>query len=709
MQWKTSDLTQHSFDKSTFTMVYGSESVTIVTKHGHMISSFLSGMGVPSPSNGAPGNKKPAKPPKPASIVENGHVDSNGVLDRIESTHIKSVGKSVERYEAHLQQSRPTAPPRTRVPPVRPPQPPKPRHAALRPTRSVPIQPVAPPALPISLIRSRGVATRNTPTNVDSIGEGALYEVPIQRKQAGRGKGEEKNTPLAKWEEAHYEMIDTNEEKPPKSVQRVRPLLPPPPQGRKQLLKRKQVSRATNDDAEKHLAQNNLPSLRKTHKSDSDITCVSVGDASPSDSPVYDELTQPPEYAEPGAHSQPLSRDRGSKHMAVKRKSQISTPVTHTPFSNPLSPPPPSSPAPPPPSAASERVAAFPRGGSSHAPPPQIQAPEPPVYDTLTPEDDMKEIEDVFGSKDLPMQVKYSCDTNPIYDTLAATKVNSSLSNSDVTFHSFTSTLERRNRKPKLPKAASQPQTPCSPPSSSPLSSSSPQPSSPHDYENSELLSLLMKDISRVPPVNSAPAKTRLEEPQKEKPRKKTPSPPLHKTSVEGQLANGSKVDETVSKPQHLLVPSSKPSYGYSRLDHFHGGKTHVPSQPLLEVPKSGSTSDDDVLNHEYAKVNDAAPKSAKRDQRKQSSSGKAGGEDSNVAPPLPPLRGVDGEDKKAGPPKPPRIRQRWEKKVEKREGKGHKAIKNADVLRVSQIHLLDRVHGKQSKDRARHHKSSQR
>ena len=308
----------------------------------------------------------------------------------------------------------------------------------------------------------------------------------------------------------------------------------------------------------------------------------------------------------------------------------------------------------------------------------------------------MKEIEDVFGSKDLPMKVKYSCDTNPIYDTLAANELTSSLNASNVTYHSFRNTLKRqknlqknlnqpKNVKKKLPKAQSQPQVipPPVPPSATSSSMSPPPlPSSPHDYQNSsELLSLLMKDIS----PQASPTGVEPSEPRKEKPRKKTPSPPLmvKARSVGALLGAGN------SKPGEKPVLSAKPtpSYGYSKLEHFQNKPTVPPHQPSPEPNRNGSTSDDD--EHEYAEVDQNPPPRKTKLTKKLSDFEMAGWvsvqNGSSTPPPIPPLRGSEWEGKKLGPPKPPRARQRWEKKVEKgSEGRGHKAVKNTDVLRVS-------------------------
>ena len=665
MQWSVSDLTGFSFEESTFTMTFGPESVTVVTRHGHMISAFLSGMGVPTPSNGVPSNRKPVKPPKPPRILENSHMDAVPTSECTPSTHIKSVGKQVEQFEVKLQKSRPIAAPR--VPPGRPTQPPKRQHAPLRGTRSVPMTSQAPLA---SILQPR--ALRNASTKVGSRNDGAVYEVPVQHKRIAEGKADGKvSAQLAKLEEAHYETSDLIEGEPPQSVLKGdRPVRPPLPQERKMLLRRKPLPSGVKENIEKNLIKNAVHTpLKKTSKSESDINASRAPPTS--DGPVYDELVPQPDYADPDEHLQKPSRDRDGNIGAMKHRFQMSptsNAVIPNSFSNPLSPPPPSSPAPRPPSASPDKVAKTRREITSHAPPPQIPAPAPPIYDKLTIEDDIKEIEDVFGSIDLPMQVKYSCETNPIYDTLAAIKVKPSLSSSDMTYHSFTSTLEKRKKKQKPAKAVSQPQLSSPPLSSSP---SSPLPTSPHTYENSELLSLLMKDISSQTP---SPAKgVELSE------ETKTPAPPLTGAKFGTPIASDPKVDETASKP----LMNGKPSYGYSRLEHFPG-KTSAPSPP--GPTKSDVASDDDTLGHEYALVDHNAPTSTKVGQKKQSQLKKTGWANGNVAtpPPVPPMRVSEGEGKKMGPPKPPRARQRWEKKVEKGEGKAHKAVKNSDALRVS-------------------------
>ena len=43
-QWETANLTNYYFDRSSFTMVFGSEEVTMATTHGRIISEFLSGV-----------------------------------------------------------------------------------------------------------------------------------------------------------------------------------------------------------------------------------------------------------------------------------------------------------------------------------------------------------------------------------------------------------------------------------------------------------------------------------------------------------------------------------------------------------------------------------------------------------------------------------------------------------------------------------------
>lgn len=628
MDWKTSDLTEHSFDESSFTMTYGSESVTVVTKQGHMISAFLSGMRVPAPSNTAPSSKRQENPKSQSNAVQNG-LNVSSISDRSNSTHIKSVGKRVEKYEEQLQQSRPVVPPR---PVIKPPKPAKPKHIALRPAKSVPMGTSAPPT---SLMPQKNIPSRNPPAKVDPPLTESLYETP---DHPGSQKEDKKPTQFG---EAHYETSDTNFEELPKVAQRV-PLLPPP---RMQLLKKKPLaSNAVRSVAAAH-------GLKKTHKSDSDIPVEDIAETP--ESPVYDQLTMP-EYAEPEVQS-PLHRETGSRRVAMKRKN--TTPSSQPPAGsyNVLSPPPPTSPAPPPPDPAMNRVIKLPRGSPSHGPPPVIPPPAPPIYDTLVPEDDLKEIEDVFGSKDLPMKVKYSCDTNPIYDTLAAIKVNSSLSNSDVTFHSFTSTLEKCGQKRKHSKSVTQ--IPPVPTSSPPQASSS---------QNSELLSLLMRDppnphvLTKTSSISEPQAMTKsisepqaktssISEPQEEKSRKIS----LRAKSI-GQFASSIKA---ALKPPPLTNGTSKEPPPYSRLDHSHGRTQVPPSQLPQETPGSGATSDDNLPGHEYEVV-DANPTKSSR-----------GG-------------------KKVAPPKPPRARQRWEKKVERVEGKGHKAIKESDVLRVSHMNL---------------------
>ena len=665
MQWKTSELTGHSFNDTTFSMNYGSECVTVVTKQGHMISAFLLGMAASNsiPSNAAPGNKRPLKPQRSAgTILENGLRDDNGLSDHNYSTHIKSVGKQVKRYEVELQKSRPVIPPRP-AHRGRPPQPHKPRHMALRGTRSVPIQPKPNPGLPQSLIQQRIV---DISARGDRGEEGAVYEVPVMQKPTGARRTEGRNsTPQPKWEEVRYEVNDAIEEELPQSVGKVRPLLPPPPHMKKPPLK-KAISHATGKNKTEHF----VPKvLRRTHKSDSDIAEKEAGEEL--GSPIYDELIPAPEYAELENQSPVLSRDRNGKNHVVKRKSQL-PPVplpTLTPTHNitPFSPPPPSSPAPPPPSETMERATTKPsRPSMSHAPPPRTPAPEPPIYDTLTPEDDLKEIEHVFGSKDLPMQVKFSCDTNPIYDTLAATKVKTSLSASEVTYHSFT--LERqKKRKLKQPKPPGQPQV-ISPTPPLPSSSSPSLPISPSMYENSELISILSKDISpRASPTNPEP-ETRPSEQLRASPRKKTPSPPLTRGISGAPVIIG-------LKPVPVLpMVNGAPSNGYSRLEHF--------KNPTVEPTTRIATTADEE-EHEYAEVDHNAPRTTKAGRRKLKSWMML--QDAGSAPPVPPMRGTEAEARKIGPPKPPRARQRWEKMVDKGEGKGHKAVKNTDALRVSE------------------------
>ena len=75
MQWKTKDVGNHSFNNTTFSMTCGSESITMVTKQGHMISAYLSGMKrqqqqQPAPPSGKGGPlKKPLRPQRSATAV----------------------------------------------------------------------------------------------------------------------------------------------------------------------------------------------------------------------------------------------------------------------------------------------------------------------------------------------------------------------------------------------------------------------------------------------------------------------------------------------------------------------------------------------------------------------------------------------------------------------------------------------------------------
>ena len=690
-------------------MTCGSENITMVTKQGHMISAYLSGMTrqhLPSaPSQGSP-PKKPLRPQRSvAAIMENGH--AGGLSDRPSSTHIKSVDRQVERYEGQLKEHRPPDP-TSRGP--RPLRPPRPRHAPLRVTQSVPIRYTKPPTPSTNPPQPLpGTSTREEKP-------GTVYEVPLRKPPQGGG------SPLhvPKFEGARYEMSDNKEEPPPVTrirkknegrgkqlaggggkteakrnlphlpvleetlyempsakgepqQQKVRPLLPPSPHSRKQLLKKKLPSAASPDN--KPPPPIVPPHAKKSHKSDSVNISVESKREEPPDYPVYDKPIPPPEYSE---LEKPLPPPGGR------------TPKGKPPA--PFSPPPPSSPAPPPPLPySSSSSSAEP---SQTLPPPKTPAPDPPIYDTLTPEEDMKEIEDVFGSKDLALKVKYSCDTNPIYDTLAANELGTFLNASNVTYHSFRNTLERRKSqqkpnqpKKKLPKTRSQPQVISSPSSVSPPL----PPSSPHDYETSELLSLLMKDISpRASPVEDS-------EHHREKPRKKTPPPPLTKSKSVAQI--GAKPEKTLP---HLPVKPT-PSYGYSRLEHFQNqNKPGVvpPPQPGHSEPNhSGTTTSDndeydDALDHEYAEVDHNPPPRKTKLAKKLSDFDKAGWvpiqNGSSTPPPIPPLRGCEWEGKKLGPPKPPRARQRWEKKVEKgSEGKSHKAVKSRDALRVRKTFFL--------------------
>ena len=308
----------------------------------------------------------------------------------------------------------------------------------------------------------------------------------------------------------------------------------------------------------------------------------------------------------------------------------------------------------------------------------------------------MKEVDEIFGSKDLPMQVKYSCDANPIYDTLAANKVNTSLNSSDVTYHSFTSTMERRKKhkitKKSISKSAISTPTP---PSSSPSSSAS------HDYQDSELLSLLMKDIptqSPTPPRPLGSSESETVEGKVEKMRKKTPSPPLRRVKF---CIKDSKASETSPQNQKLPVTNGAPSYGYSRLEHFKG-KTKFPPPPIqittAKPNRNDSTTnnneegeEEEALEHEYAEVNhNHPPRKAARVGQKKGRFEKAARRvmsqnGSSTPPPVPPMRGTEA------PRKPPRARQRWEKKVE-REGRGHKALRNTDALRVSVTHVSPHI-----------------
>ena len=190
----------------------------MVTKQGHMISSYLSGMKrqqqqqpAPLPGKGGP-PKKPLRPQRSAAaVVENGHEDLNGLSERTTSTHIKSVGQQVERYEGQLSKSRPS--PASRGP--RPVRPPRPRHAPLRVTQSVPIHYTKPPVPVTTMAPSAPVAP--SPAKKDSGDKpGAMYEVPVRKPQqtTGGGKSEGKRSPpyVLRVEEVHYEVSDNIEE-----------------------------------------------------------------------------------------------------------------------------------------------------------------------------------------------------------------------------------------------------------------------------------------------------------------------------------------------------------------------------------------------------------------------------------------------------------------------------------------------------------------
>ena len=741
MQWKTADLTKHTYDNTTFSMTYGSEVITMVTNNGHMISAFLKGMG-----KGAATNERAER----NNILPNNHTESIGPLEHRISSHIKSVGKKVEQFEAHLKPTRPNVPPRPgpRPPPVRPSRPPLPRkHAALRSTKSVPL------------------TQRDVPQPLPEEGEGAMYETPVQRRQGegkegGRGQELQKVTQLPTWEEARYE---TNEEEPPP---KTRPPLPPYPQLKPSprlphLLKKKPISNImSKESGETYL----VPSTKKHHHSDSDVTQYITENGTTGEaptSPIYDEPLQPNEYAEPTVSSPGLSRGRGGRHTAVKRRSQgaLNTAAPSTAAPNPIRSPPPSSsappptptsrtsvappttpaPPPPPPHGPSSKLSIAPVVPSVSHSPPHFPAPPPPIYHKLTPEEDMKEMDDVFEAKDLLMQVKYSRDSNPIYNTIAALKVNSSLTSSNVTFHSVSNTLERRKKKGKS-QGGMDPQSKM--PSSSPSSYSHLASS-----ENSEILSVLSKDITRRFPLLPPGGKQGEQEGgQREKPQQKTPSPtispspPPQRTVITklGVIENGhaTMADETpaksspaaTNKPRRVSASTAPPppeggrpdpsSQEYNRLEHYP--KTKPPSPLALQ----DSTGMADSLHHEYAEVMDlaltgvkAVPKSPNMAQRygwvvvnsEDGESTGPGTPERRRPLPIMPLIPVDvageagggakngeGEGKGTAPPKPPRVRQRREKVVEKGEGiwRGHKAIAQSDVLRVrSHTHTHTHTH----------------
>ena len=698
MQWKTADLSKHTYTNDSFSMTYGLETITMVTANGHMISQFLSGMKPAMPRNGMAPNL-PTKPPKTVGIFQNGLM--NGGTHS--PSNIRSVGKKVEQFEAQLKRIRPKVPPRPNSHGAAVAnQPSSPKHAPLRPTQSVPVVPAMSSQASPQL--ARAFMKRKAPSASVSEAEekgGALYEVPLKLKPpAKKEEGSSESLPEGRYETS--DQLEKPSQLPPKS----RPLPPPVPKHRK--VKILPSSGTTNGpsttpsipppplppssrsrssgNSEPHTSQHTT-----TAAVDSDTTCTSP------ESPIYDDLIRL-EYAEPDAHLL-ASRPRRAKNAALKRKS-----TTHKPSSSSSShfSPPPSSPAPPPPPPSSSEVSTLPRvsSSSSDSPPPNTPAPPPPVYDKLSPEDDMREVDDVFEAKDLVMQVRYSHDANPIYNDLAALKVRSSLNTSNVTFHSFSSTLERRKEQSKPPVGLK--------PQATPTSTTSVN----HDYENSELLSLLCKDIPRKAPLHSSPAKKIPEnQQQSEKAKLRTPSvsPPSSvigrekesdnkKAEVPVDDSNAAKSVGTKKSPRlgKKTRKDTAPSYGYSRLEHFSTKSKPTPKPP----PLSSSADDDDILNHEYAEVEEMF-KRGHKNKRKNATEKKTSEDatDGETPPPVPerPMvmgggmggggGGGGGEEKNQGPQKPPRARQRREKIVEK-GGKVHRAFKSSDALKV-RVHTL--------------------
>ena len=643
MQWKTADLSKYTHDDTTFSMTYRSEDITMVTNNGHMISSYLGEM----IANGA------------SHPLENCAGESQQSPTHEKSSFVKSMGEKIEEIEAQRRQARPTPSPRptsARVPPQRPSRPPLPRrHAALRSTKSVP------------LYRS-GCGQIEAPSTTKE--EGGVYEVPVQHKQTsndGKGWRKKNSTPLAPCNEIP-------EKGSPQLHVKFCPVLPPYPH-QKSAVKhlspvKKRRSSKPPDVAEMYLVPS--PPVRAkipqkwTHRSESDIISIECPTESSNDeavetdvptspsSVIYKALISITEYAKPvftfGHSPERSGRSTAAKHKLcyLSTSAVPSSPlnlVADPPFSLPSSAPPlasptvsipqslpPSIPAPPPPSSPTPS----PTTSSSLAAP---SFPTPPLPPPHVVEEDMKEVDNVFEAEDLVMQVKFSRDSNPIYDNLEALKINSSLKSSDVTFHSFSTTLERRKSKRmsqivvKTSSDRSISLSPSSSPSTSPTYSAVLD--SSLQNESSELLSILSRDLPRrvplAPPggrtgeVNGRPGDKKKVSPNTSPPPPRilprAPKMAITKNRAAENEVSSSALDEVSPKFPKIPIRSRKtpsaspppvgapqasncpPNLGnYSTFALMQAPRTH-PHPPQAPSTQRDQQSSRENLNHEYAEI----------------------------------------------------------------------------------------------------------
>ena len=643
MQWKTADLSKHTHDDTTFSMTYGSENVTMVTNNGHMISAYLGEMLANRTSN----------------PLENGTRETHQSPTHTESSYVKSMGKKIEEIEAQRKPPRPIPAPRAPVTraPQRPSRPPLQRiHAPLRSTKSVPVYPSGKIEAP--------------PTTKEG---GGVYEVPIQRKQTSderKGRRKKSSTPFAPCDEK-------SDKGPPSSHGKFRPAFPPylhqksdmkysPPIQKRQSSKLPDTGEIYLEPSPRVRAK---ISQKRTHRSDSDIINIVCPTESSIDEAIEAEdlpcLSSVPEYSKP-VRTPDRSPEHNGRNVAPKHKLRyLSTssvpqnsdadpflplpssvpPLAAPPVSVPQSlPPPPSTPAPPPPSSPTPSP---PTSSCSLAAP---SFPGPPTPPHVV-EEDMKEVDTVFEAEDLVMQVKFSRDSNPIYDGLEALKIGSSLKSSDVTFHSFSTTMERRKSKrmSQMFVKVSPDQSTSPSPSTSPTCST--LVNSLQHNDSSELLSILSQDFPRrTPPVPpggcTGEANGKPGDKKKVAPSTSPFSPPIlpraSKVSItktraveNEELSSASdEVSPKPSKPPPIRprkTPSASPPPDtapqesncpsnpghYSRLKPLRALTTqpHPPQAPPTQRP--GKQSSGENLNHGYAEVGSLSLFGQKADRNK--------------------------------------------------------------------------------------------